>query len=103
MKKLKLEQWSVVDRATLQDYRNLVPGQRLSGQVFRRFGLPRGTMITATITAVDRARGRVETANAVYRLGAISAAYQRWLGEEAEGAGHLQQAVAGLAAAPVLR
>jgi hypothetical protein len=81
--KVKLENWSVVDKLLLQDYRDLAPGQRLSGRVRKLFGIPQGTVFSATIVNVDRKRRWVETPNAVYRLGAVSHAYQRWAGQEA--------------------
>ncbi|MGA8109121.1 MAG: hypothetical protein WBD46_02655 [Acidobacteriaceae bacterium] len=79
--KVRLENWSVVDSLLLQDYRELAPGQRLSGRVQRLFGIPQGTVFSATIVSVDRKRRRVETPHAVYRLGAVSRAYERWAGE----------------------
>lgn len=81
-RKVKLENWSVVDSLTMQEFREMVPGQRLSGRVRKMFGIPQGTVFSATIVSVDRKRRRIETPNAVYRLGAISQAYERWVGKE---------------------
>jgi hypothetical protein len=80
-RKVKLENWSVVDGLTMQDFRDMVPGQRVSGRVRSWFGIPQGTVFSATIVSIDRKRRRIETPNAVYRLGAMSKAYERWAGE----------------------
>lgn len=82
--KVKLENWSVVDSLLLQDYRDLVPGQRLTGRVRRLFGIPQGTVFTATIVKVDQRRQRVETPQAVYRLGKVSQSYEQWRGHHAD-------------------
>lgn len=81
-RKVKLENWSVVDSLTMQEFRNMVPGQRVSGRVRKWYGIPSGTVFSATIVSVDRKRRRIETPNAIYRLGTISKAYERWAGED---------------------
>lgn len=83
-KKVRLENWSVVDSLTLQEFRDMVPGQRLSGRVRRLFGIPQGTVFSATIVSVDRKRRWVETPNAIYRLGVMSKAYEQWAGHPSE-------------------
>ncbi|HEX4038980.1 MAG TPA: hypothetical protein VHX37_13050 [Acidobacteriaceae bacterium] len=76
--KVKLENWSVVDSLLLQDFRDLAPGQRLSGRVSKLFGIPQGTIFSATIVYVDRKKHRVETPHAIYKLGSVNQAYERW-------------------------
>jgi hypothetical protein len=80
-RKVKLENWSVVDSLTLQEFRDMVPGQRVSGRVRKWFGIPQGTIFSATIVSVDRNRRLIETPNAIYRLGTVSKAYEQWAGE----------------------
>lgn len=79
--KVKLESWSVVDNGSFQEFRDLAPGQRLCGRVKGMFGIPRGTIFSAVIVSIDEKRRRVRTANAVYRLGTISATYEKWAGQ----------------------
>jgi hypothetical protein len=94
MSKVKLESWSVVDNGTFQEFRNLAPGQRLTGRVKGLFGIPHGTVFSAAIVSIDEKRQRVRTANAVYKLGAINQAYENWAGQTT--ARIPAQAVAGL-------
>lgn len=101
MAKVKLENWYVVDNGTFQGFRNLAPGQRLTGRVKGLFGIPRGTVYSAAIVSIDERRRRVRTANAVYRLGAVDAAYEKWAGQAT--AKFPAQAVAGFTTAQAVR
>jgi hypothetical protein len=40
--------------------------------------LPNGVIYTSVIQSVDRARGLVETGNAVYQLGQVNEEYEQW-------------------------
>lgn len=79
--KVKLENWSVVDNGTFQEFRGLTVGQRLTGRVTGLFGIPHGTIFSAAIVSIDEKRRRVRTANATYRLGAMSQMYEKWAGQ----------------------
>lgn len=82
----KIENWSVVDNLIFHGFRELEPGQRLTGYLMGHTDLPNGVIYTSVIQSVDQANGLVETGNTVYRLGKISEEYQSWTAVQHEGA-----------------
>lgn len=77
----KLENWSVVGSVVFEGYRELEPGQRLTGEVMGHTNLPNGIIYTSAILTIDMEKRQVETRNTVYELGEMSADYERWLHE----------------------
>lgn len=85
--KVRIENWSVVDDVISPAYRELAPGYRLSGSIFRHSDLPSGLVYTSAILRVDPGASLVETAEAVYQLGKLDRRYERWfLGSSVEDA-----------------
>lgn len=77
----KLENWSVVGSVVFEGYRELEPGQRLTGEVMGHTNLPNGIIYTSAILSIDMDRRCVETQNTVYELGRMSPDYERWVKE----------------------
>jgi hypothetical protein len=77
----KLENWSVVGSVVFEGYRDLEPGERLTGEVMGHTNLPNGIIYTSAILTIDMEKRWVETRNTVYELGQMSADYARWLNE----------------------
>ena len=75
---VRIENWSVTGSVLFQDYRDLEPGQRLTGNVFGHTNLRNGFICTSAILNIDLSRGLVETHNTIYQLGAINEDYERW-------------------------
>jgi hypothetical protein len=75
---VRIENWSVVSSALFQGYRDLQPGQRLTGDVMGH------TIYTSAILNVDLANKLVETHNSLYLLGEVSEDYARWMGGQAK-------------------
>jgi hypothetical protein len=74
----RIDNWSVVGSVVLGGYRELEPGQRLTGEVLGHTNLPNGIIYTSAILSIDLPNGIVETQNTVYELGHISEDYERW-------------------------
>jgi hypothetical protein len=81
---VRIENWSVVSSALFQGYRDLEPGQRLTGDVMGHTNLRNGSIYTSAILKVDLAHKLVETHNSLYLLGEVSADYARWMGGQAK-------------------
>jgi len=81
---VKIENWSVVDDLIFHGYRELEPGQRLTGDIPGNANLPKGVIYTSVIEGVDGTKGLVETFNSVYELGRPNEEYERWLLEQEE-------------------
>jgi hypothetical protein len=73
-----IDNWSVVDDVISPAYRELAPGYRLSGFIFRDRDLPSGVVYTSAILRVDEEASLVETAEAFYELGKVDRRYERW-------------------------
>jgi hypothetical protein len=80
----KIENWSVVDNLIFHGFRQLEPGQRLTGYLMGHSDLPNGVIYTSVIQRVDVANGLVETANTVYRLGQMNEFYEHWASSQSE-------------------
>lgn len=78
-KRARIENWSVVNSVVFDDYRNLVPGERLTGDVLGHANLRNGIIFTSPILSIDRAHGLVETLNTIYELGEVNPEYQQWV------------------------
>ena len=89
----KINNWSVVDNLIFNGFRDLEPGQRLTGYLMGHSDLPNGVIYTAVIQRVDRANGLVETGNTIYQLGHINEQYQFWASQQREGAAARQTTV----------
>lgn len=76
---VRLENWSVVSRVIFDGYRNLEPGQRLTGDVLGHANLRNGVIYTSAILNVDRLSRMVETRNTIYELGQVAPEYEQWL------------------------
>jgi hypothetical protein len=74
----RIENWSVVDNLIFHGFRELEPGQRLTGYLMGHTNLPNGVIYTSVIQGVDKANGLVETGNTVYRLGQVNEDYEQW-------------------------
>jgi hypothetical protein len=74
----KIDNWSVVGSVVLEGYRELEPGQRLTGEVLGHTDLPNGIIYTSAILSIDLENRQVETRNTVYELGRVNESYQRW-------------------------
>lgn len=81
----KIENWSVVGSVVIGGYRELEPGQRLTGEVLGHMNLPKGTIYTSAIVSIDMQNRQVETRNTVYELGRMSEDYERWAAERQSG------------------
>lgn len=82
---VRIENWAVVDDLISHGYRQLQPGQRLTGTILSTTNLPKGTIYTSVIQNVDAKAGQVETFNTIYQLGKMDEDYERWLGEQDSG------------------
>jgi hypothetical protein len=76
---IQIENWAVVESASVPTLRPLEPGHRLLGYVCAHAELSGGLICTSPIVHVDEAEGLVETRNNVYRLGRRNAEYEDWL------------------------
>lgn len=76
---IPLENWGVVESASLPTWQALEPGHRLTGYVFGHGSLPNGLICTSPIVHIDHAAGLVATRNNVYRLGRRNPDYETWL------------------------
>jgi len=74
----KIDNWSVVGSVVLEGYRELEPGQRLTGEVLGHTNLPNGIIYTSAILSIDLENRVVETRNTVYELGQVNENYERW-------------------------
>lgn len=74
----KIDNWSVVGSVVLEGYRELEPGQRLTGEVLGHTDLPNGIIYTSAILSIDLEKRRVETLNTIYELGHVNTNYERW-------------------------
>ncbi|MGA8109123.1 MAG: hypothetical protein WB974_06790 [Acidobacteriaceae bacterium] len=77
-RRAKIENWSVVGSVVLGGYRELEPGQRLTGQVLGHTNLPNGIIYTSAILSIDWDNRLIETRNTVYELGDADPDYERW-------------------------
>jgi len=77
----RIENWSVVDNLIFHGFRDLEPGQRLTGHLMGHTDLPNGIIYTSVIRSVDMANGLVETGNTIYRLGRVSDEYEQWISD----------------------
>jgi hypothetical protein len=81
----KIENWSVVDNLIFHGFRELEPGQRLTGYLMGHTDLPNGVIYTSVIQRVDKDKGLVETGNTVYQLGHVNEYYGQWASDQREG------------------
>lgn len=81
---VRIENWAVVDDLIFQGFRELEPGQRLTGTILATTDLPKGIIYTAVIRSVDLGKGVVETQNASYQLGQVDEDWERWESEQNE-------------------
>lgn len=81
---VRIENWAVVDDLIFQGFRELEPGQRLTGAILATTDLPKGIIYTAVIQSVDFNHGVVETQNTVYQLGQVDEEWERWEAEQTE-------------------
>jgi hypothetical protein len=79
---VKIENWAVVGSVIFRGYRDLEPGQRLTGDVMGHTNLRNGSIYTSAILHVDLGNRLVETHNSLYQLGAVSEDYARWMWEQ---------------------
>lgn len=77
--RVRIENWSVVSSVVFDAYRDLVPGERLTGNVLGHANLRNGLIYTSPILNVDRANGLVETHNTLYELGEADPDYKQWV------------------------
>ena len=75
---VRIENWAVVDDLIFQDFRELRPGQRLTGTILATTDLPKGMIFTSVIQSVDLDNGLVETGSTVYQLGQVDEDWERW-------------------------
>lgn len=78
----RIENWAVVDNLIFHGFRELEPGQRLTGHLMGHTDLPNGIIYTSVIQRVDLANGLVETGNTVYRLGRADEVYEQWAADQ---------------------
>jgi hypothetical protein len=78
----KIENWSIVDNLIFHGFRELEPGQRLTGYIVGHTNLPNGVIYTSVIQSVDAANGVVQTLNSVYHLGQVNEEYELWASEQ---------------------
>ena len=81
----KVENWSVVDNLIFHGFRELEPGQRLTGRLMGHTDLPNGVIYTSVIQRVDKDKGLVEAGNTVYQLGHVNEYYEQWASGQHEG------------------
>ena len=79
---VRIENWAVVASVIFRGYRQLEPGQRLTGDVMGHTNLRNGSIYTSAIINVDLGNRLIETHNSLYQLGAISEDYARWMWEQ---------------------
>jgi len=82
---VRIENWAVVGSVIFRGYRELEPGQRLTGDVMGHTNLRNGSIYTSAILNVDLGNRLVETHNSLYQLGAVSEDYARWMWEQERG------------------
>jgi hypothetical protein len=76
---VRIEDWSVVKDLVSESYRDLQPGNHLTGFAFGHKNLPNSKFIyTSRIVSVDLSNGLVETLNTSYELGEVNPDYKRW-------------------------
>ena len=90
---VRIENWSVVDDLIFQGFRELKPGQRLTGTILATTDLPKGTIYTAVIQSIDLGKGVVETQNSVYQLGQVDDDWERWEAEQTNVPLHLHAVI----------
>lgn len=73
-----IDNWSVVDNLIFHGFRELEPGQRLTGYLMGHSDIPNGVIYTSVILSIDKANSLVETANTVYHLGKANEIYEHW-------------------------
>jgi hypothetical protein len=74
-----IENWGVVQNVSSQGFEELLPGNRLVGNVLGHACLPNTKLVyTSPIISVDLNSGVIETHNTVYRLGEASREYRSW-------------------------
>jgi hypothetical protein len=78
----RIENWSIVDNLIFHGFRQLEPGQRLTGYIMGHTNLPNGVIYTSVIQSVDPANGLVQTLNTVYQLGQVNEEYEQWAAGE---------------------
>jgi len=76
---IPIDDWAVVESASVPVWRALEPGHRLLGNVYSHADLPGGLICTSPIVQIDEAQGLVQTRNNVYRLGRRSQEYDNWV------------------------
>lgn len=81
---VRIENWAVVDDLIFQGFRELEPGQRLTGTILATTDLPKGIIYTAVIQSIDLHKGLVETGNTVYQLGQVDEEWEHWEAEQNE-------------------
>ena len=79
---VRIENWAVVDDLIFHGFRELEPGQRLTGTILATTDLPKGVIYTAVIQSIDLGKGVVETGNTVYQLGQVDEEWERWEAEQ---------------------
>ncbi len=82
---VRIENWAVVGSVIFRGYRELEPGQRLTGDVMGHTNLRNGSIYTSAILNVDLGNRLVETHNSLYHLGAVSEDYARWMWDQEKG------------------
>ena len=75
---VKIENWSITGSVLFQDYRELEPGQRITGDVFGHTNIRNGFICSSSILSIDFINDLVETHNTFYQLGAVNEDYERW-------------------------
>ncbi|HZZ38526.1 MAG TPA: hypothetical protein VFE06_05290 [Acidobacteriaceae bacterium] len=81
---VRIENWAVVDNLVFRGFRELEPGQRLTGTILATTDLPKGMIYTSVIRSVDLDNGVVDTGNATYQLGQVDDAWEQWESEQSE-------------------
>jgi len=89
----KVENWSIVDNLIFNGFRELEPGQRLTGYLTGHTDLPNGVILTSVIQSVDSTNGVVETLNTVYQLGKANKAYELWASEHRQAGANREAAM----------
>jgi len=89
----KVENWSIVDNLIFNGFRELEPGQRLTGYLMGHTNLPNGVILTSVIQSVDAANGVVETLTTVYQLGKVNEAYELWVSEHRQARANREAAI----------
>jgi hypothetical protein len=63
---VRIENWAVVGSVIFRGYRELEPGQRLTGDVMGHTNLRNGSIYTSAILNIDLRNRVVETHNSLY-------------------------------------